>query len=147
MADIAPLTQTIRSERLDQGPYVTVVNRTTRGLTVKVDGRTWILKPGINANIPHVVATYAIKQHPRLGTFDKTMGRGQSLVGVLGHSDPRDLAPIKPGEEHLGNEYINRDENPLPKNTEFEALPERRRVEERDPLAGETVHIDLISER
>ncbi len=146
MADITPLTQTIRSERLDQGPFVTVINRTTRGLTVKADGRTWVLKPGVNANIPHVVATFALKQHPRLGTFDKTLGGGESLVGILGRTDPRFLTPLAAGKEHLGNEYVDRDANPLPKNTEFEGLPERRRVEERDPLAGETVHIDLYGD-
>jgi hypothetical protein len=143
MPEITPLSQLTRSERLDQGPFVQVVNRTTRGLTVKVDGRTWVLKPGVNANVPHVVAEYAIKQHPRHGTADKTMGRVQSLVGVLGVTDPKDLTPLPPGKEHLGDEYIDRQAFPLPANTEFEALPERRRVEDRDPLAGETVHIEL----
>jgi len=145
MPEIPALTQTRRSERLDQGPFVVVVNRTTRGLTVKVDGRTWVLKPGVNQGIPHVVAEYAIKQHPRMGTFSKTLGGGESLVGIVGYTDPAHLTPLAPGKEHLGNELIDRAANPLPPNTTFEALPDRRRVEDRDPLAGEKIHVDLMS--
>lgn len=143
------LTQTRRSERLDDGPFVVVVNRTSRPLQVRVDGRTWTLKPGRNPGISHVVAEFAVKQHPRLGTFDKTMQGGESLVGVEGFTPKEHLTPIPAGREHLGRELVDRTAFPQPTSRgkiELEELPERRRVEERNPLAGEKTEIDMISE-
>lgn len=139
-------SQTLRSERLDHGPFYVVINRTTRALTVSVDGRSWVLKPGRNPGIPAAVVPYALKQHPRLGTFSKNLGGGESLVGVEGYTPADQLTPIPPGKEHLGAELIDRVANPEAGPHVLESLPERRRVEERNPLAGEEIgRIDMIS--
>ena len=140
------LSQTRRSERLNDGPFVVVINRTSRDLTVQVDSRQWVLKPGRNAGLSHIVAERAIKQHPRRGTFDTRLGGGESLVGVEGFTPADQLTPIPPGREHLGEGLVDRQAFPLSKNVETELLPERRRVEERNPLGGESHTISVLGD-
>lgn len=144
-----PLSQTRRSEHLDEGPFVVVVNRTSRPLNIRADGRTFTMKPGRNPGIPHRIADYGVRQHPRLGTFDKTMGGGESLLGVEGFTPREQLTAIPPGKEHLGRELVDREafpQGPERGQTVLEDLPPRRRVEERNPLAKEKTEIDMIHE-
>ncbi len=51
------------------GPAVcTLVNRTSDDLEVIWDGQPFILHPGVNENVPQVVALFAKRQHPVMGT-------------------------------------------------------------------------------
>jgi hypothetical protein len=133
VADVSAYSQFKRSERLDNGPFYTLINRTTRRLTVTVDGRQWDLEPGENRNIPSAVAQYAQKQHPRLGTFDESGLFGESLIAVKGVTPADQATMIPPGREHLGDELIDRVKHPHKKPTSFESLPARRRLIEHDP--------------
>ncbi len=138
------LSQTRRSERLNDGPFVVVINRTSRPLTVQVDGQQWVMKPGRNTGISHVVAERAVKQHPRKGTFDRRLSGGESLLVVEGFTPPELCTPIPPGQEHLGDDLVDRKQHPNAVGTATEMLPERRRVEERNPFEHESHEISMI---
>jgi hypothetical protein len=103
----------LRSGRLTAGPFYTVVNRTSRVLTVTVDGVCFKMQPGLNPDVPSAVAQYCERQHPRRGTFDETMQHGESLLVVKELcAEPARMSLIPPGREHLGDEMIDRREFP-----------------------------------
>ena len=99
------------SYRLDMGPFYTVINRTAGTLSVVVDGRTFVLKPGRNPGIPSAVVPYAFKQHPRLGTYGEAED-GECLVAVERVSKPEHCRMIESGKEQLGIERFDRDKFP-----------------------------------
>ena len=100
----------IRSDRLNNGPFYTVINRTSRPLTVTVDGVQFRMQPGVNPDVSAAVAQYAEKQHPRRGTFDDTLMFGESLLVVKELcTDPALMSMLPPGKEHKGEELIDRE--------------------------------------
>lgn len=128
--------QPLRNEKLFTPPFYTLINRTSRPLTVIVDGVSFVLEPGENPGISWTVAQYAQKQHPRRGTFDRTMRLGESLIAVKGMSAPHECRLIPPGREHLGDELINRKEFPLKAGMEIESLPPAYRLAMEDQAEG-----------
>lgn len=87
-----------------QGEPIVLVNRTSRPLTVKQNGRSITLQPGRN-HLTSDWVRFAKLQNPRMGTFDPSGLEGDYLVGVEGHDD---CTPIEPGREHLGIERFDR---------------------------------------
>jgi len=123
--------QPLRSDRLTAGPFYTVINRISRVLTVTVDGVCFDMQPGLNPSIPSAVAQYAAKQHPRRGTFESTLQRGESLLVVKELcSDPTAMSMIPPGQEHLGEEAIDRRAFPQAHPTHLERLARPGNYEE-----------------
>jgi hypothetical protein len=107
--------QPLRCERLQSGPFFTVINRTCRPLSVVVDGVTMVMQPGPNLNVPAAFAEFSEKQHPRLGTYDDTIKGGETLLVVKELcDDPARMAMIRPGREHLGPELTDRTAFPQP---------------------------------
>lgn len=127
----------MRSGRLSSGPFYTVINRISRPLTVTVDGVQFVMQPGENPDVPSAVAQYCEKQHPRRGTFDATLQFGESLLVVkeLCH-DPKLMSMIAPGREHLGEELMDRVENPHARAVQIEPLPRVGNHEE-NPFGNE----------
>lgn len=110
------------SHRLDMGPFYTVINRTMRTLSVLVDGRTFVFKPGRNPGIPSAVLPYAMKQHPRMGTDDNAGGL-ECLLAIEGVTPPEQCRMIAPGTEALGAERFDREKFPDERGeTEFRRL-------------------------
>jgi len=73
---------------------VTLVNRTTRPLSVRYDGEDIILKPGENPGFPLVAVPYAKKQNKLMGSQHPINPmKFISLVGVKDTSD--DVSPIE----------------------------------------------------
>jgi hypothetical protein len=113
----------IRSDRLNNGPFYTVINRTSRPLTVTVDGVQFVMQPGSNPDVPSAVAQYCEKQHPRRGTFDDTLMFGESLLVVKELCpDPALMSMLPPGREHKGEELIDRVAFPHDKEVNIERL-------------------------
>lgn len=76
------------------GDVVTLINRTSKPLTVRYDGIDYTIEPGENPAFPRVMVKYAKDQNPLMGSehpFDPN--RFVSLVGVKGTKD--DCAPIE----------------------------------------------------
>jgi hypothetical protein len=70
---------------------VTVVNRTSKPLSVRADGATIVLEPHIETRVPRFVAELACRQHPQLGTEDPLNPRDFTmLVGVKEWNLPTD---------------------------------------------------------
>lgn len=74
------------------GEVINVVNRTTHPLEVRMNGRTRVLTPGVNA-ITSEWVKFAKLQNPRKGTFAPATIDGDYLVGVEGHDDCSMLSP------------------------------------------------------
>lgn len=110
---------------IDTTRLVTVYNRTSRTLSVHVDGRVWDLQPGEN-KIPAICVPYAQRQHPRMGTFDRGALSGESLIAVPGMTPPEQCTPLQPGREHNGLERIDRVANPIDRPTQYERMPSER---------------------
>jgi hypothetical protein len=128
----------IRSNRLQSGPFYTVLNRTNKPLTVTVDGVQFVMVPGDNPDIPSAVAQYCERQHPRRGTFDSTLQFGESLLVVKELCGNPDLMTmIAPGQEHLGVEMTDRKANPAAHATSFEQLPRVGNRDEANPFGNE----------
>lgn len=127
----------MRSERLRQGPFYTVFNRTSRVLTVTVDGVCFQMQPGRNPDIPSAVAQYAEKQHPRRGTFDSTLMFGESLLVVVEHcNDPERMSILPPGKEHKGDEMIDREQFPHEQPVRIEKIARQMNRDEETFGAG-----------
>jgi hypothetical protein len=127
----------LRSDRLSAGPFYTVINRTSRPLTVTVDGVCFDMQPGVNVDVPSAVAQYAAKQHPRRGTFDHTIQHGESLLVVKELTkDPAMYAMIPPGKEHLGDELIDRRAHPHDKPVHLEKISRAANYDE-SPFGSE----------
>lgn len=86
------------------GEPVTIINRTSRSLDVKFNGRTRVLTPGPNVVTSEWVR-YAKLQNPRMGTFLPGTLEGEYLVGVEG-VDPCDM--IDPSDERRAIEMFDR---------------------------------------
>lgn len=72
---------------------VTLINRTSRELTVRYDGEEIVLKPGENPGFPSVAVPYAKRQNPLMGSKHPiNPTKFISLVGVKGSKD--DCTPI-----------------------------------------------------
>jgi hypothetical protein len=127
----------LRSNRLSAGPFYTVINRTSRVLVVTVDGVCFKMQPGTNPDVPSAVAQYCERQHPRRGTFDETIQQGESLLVVkeLCH-DPERMSLIPPGQEHLGDELIDRRMHPHEHPVQLERIARPGNYEE-SPFGGE----------
>lgn len=109
-----------------------VINRTSKRLEVVCNGNSHFLEPGEN-DVPPWLVRFAVSQHPRLGSFDNT-NVGESLIYVPGRSPADHAGMIPPGQEHLGNERIDRAAFPLPPSVlgyENVKLPPARQVLER----------------
>lgn len=145
MSEIPAYTQLLRSERLDQGPFFTLINRTTRRLPVTLDGRQWVLEPGENHHIPAAVTAHAQRQHPRRGTFDITGQFGESLIAIKGVTPPAQSTLLPPGQEHLGPELFDRQANPHKRPVEIEEVAPARRIAEFDPSLDRAMSSDDIS--
>jgi len=65
------------------GDPVVLVNRTTKPLTFKANGRDFVLKPGKNYGYNSGHAEFAYKQHPLPGTQDYQSLQFISLVGIM----------------------------------------------------------------
>jgi hypothetical protein len=75
------------------GEFVTLVNRTKEPLSVMVDGRQYVLKPGDNT-VDRMLVQYARNQHRIMGTEDPGNPLDfQSLVGWKERGD--DITPAK----------------------------------------------------
>ena len=75
------------------GEIEIVVNRTKDELTVRFDGRSFVLKPGEN-HVPAEIAHHARRQHLIMGTEDPSNPLDfQSLVGIPSRGD--DCSPAK----------------------------------------------------
>ncbi len=72
---------------------VTLVNRTSRVLSVRYDGEDISLQPGENPGFPAVAVPFAKRQNPLMGSKHPiNPNRFISLVGVKGSKD--DCTPI-----------------------------------------------------
>lgn len=116
---------------IDRCEQIRVFNRSCNVLTVQCDGIQWDLQPGWGLPpkgnlIPTVVVQYALRQHPRLGTFGQGGGGGESLIAVEGYSPEDHFQLLEPGQEHLGREWIDRKTHPLPPDRRIEDLPPQR---------------------
>jgi hypothetical protein len=91
----------------DPGPVVTMVNRTSKPLELRFNGRTMTFAPGPN----HVNETYvrlARRKFFVMGTEDPALpGHAEMLVGVEAWGDP-----ITPIEQSDAVEVIDRDKIP-----------------------------------
>ena len=65
------------------GDDVILVNRTSKPLTFKADGRDFVLKPGANYGFNSGHAEFAYKQHPLPGTQDYGSLKFVSLIGIM----------------------------------------------------------------
>lgn len=127
----------IRSDRLRSGPFYTVLNRTSRVLPVTVDGVVFKMQPGRNPDVPSAVAQYAEKQHPRRGTFDSTLTFGDSLLVVVETcTDPERLKLLPPGREHLGEEMMDRNQNPHDQPVRLEKIARQMNRDEDAPFGS-----------
>jgi hypothetical protein len=116
---------------VDRCKLVRVFNRTTTVLTVQVDGRQWDLQPGWGPPgrdnlLPSVSLPYALRQHPRRGTFGAGHGGGESLIAIPGFTPEEQFRLIQPGREHLGPELIDREAVPHEEPVRILALPHQR---------------------
>jgi hypothetical protein len=78
------------------GPTVTLINRTSRVLNVRFDGRDQEIKPGKNYGFPEKVVPYAKEQNVLMGSEDPenpTYSGRVHLVGVEGTQD--DVSPLE----------------------------------------------------
>lgn len=99
------------------GEVVTLINRTSRNLTVIFDGKSRVLKPGPNAITAEWVR-YAKLQNPRMGSFIPGTLEGDYLVGVEGvdicdmideSQEPRAIERFdRRGEADRGNVVTNK---------------------------------------
>lgn len=90
------------------GEVVTVINRTSHPLDVKMNGRTRTLAPGPNQLTTEWIR-FAKMQNPRRGTFKPGTIDGEYLVGVQGFDAPELCSMLAPDEEHLSDiEMFNR---------------------------------------
>ena len=64
------------------GDDVILVNRTSKPLTFKADGRDFVLKPGPNFGFNTGHAEFAYKQHPLPGTQNYDSLQFISLIGI-----------------------------------------------------------------
>ena len=141
--DVLP-RQPLRSEKLFTPPFFTVINRTCRVLTVTVDGVAFVMQPGENPGISWAVAQYATKQHPRKGTFERTIQVGESLLAVKGITDPRLSTLIPPGQEALGDELIDRRAFPHKHAVQLEELPASYRIAQEDLEDGDPMQLPTL---
>ncbi len=78
------------------GETVTLINRTTKNLNVRFDGRDQVLTPGVNFGFPRIAVLNAKMQNPLMGTEDPsnpTVSGCEYLVGVKGSAD--DCSPVE----------------------------------------------------
>jgi len=75
------------------GDDVILVNRTSKPLTFKADGRDFVLKPGANYGFNSGHAEFAYKQHPLPGTQDYGTLQFVSLVGIM-REDGQELTEL-----------------------------------------------------
>lgn len=76
----------------DYMEFLTVVNRTSKNLTVTWDGKRIILTPGRNA-LPAIVAEAAKRQNPIMGSEDPVTLNMRYLVGIEEQED--DCSPVE----------------------------------------------------
>lgn len=72
--------------------YVTLVNRSSKTLEGKWDGRPYEIKPGENA-FPELIALKLKEQNPILGTEDPRTGAKDYLCGIKELNDP--ITPVE----------------------------------------------------
>jgi hypothetical protein len=84
------------------GETVNLVNRTSKPLTVRYDGRKETIAPGENPGFPKEAVLYAKRQNPLMGSEDPenpTMSGTQYLVGVKVKAGERQTDDISPLEQ------------------------------------------------
>lgn len=72
------------------GDPVVLINRTSKPLSFKADGRDYVLKPGKNYGLTTAHVKFAKGQNPLPGTEDYYSLAFESLVGVEGGKNPTD---------------------------------------------------------
>ena len=83
------------------GQFVTVVNRTTRELYAKWDGKDFVIPVG-ESTMPLEVVPYAKRQNPILGTMHPQNPKSvQFKLGVKGTKDPINPIVEDPNEIEL----------------------------------------------
>lgn len=94
----------------EPGEIVTIVNRTSRTVQWRFNGRSFALKPHEERPINQVYAQAAIRQNPVMGTYDPAYEhQHQSLVGI---KERQDIYPIDPIEQSDAVEAIDRSRLP-----------------------------------
>lgn len=103
------------------GEVVTLINRTSRPLNVKFDGKVRVLQPGPNAITAEWVR-FAKLQNPRMGSFLAGTLEGDYLVGVEGVDD---CSMIDPTTEPAAIEMYARPEGTVDNLSTGERDPRR----------------------
>lgn len=91
--------------------FVTVVNRTTRKLKGRWDGRTYKVPPGKSSH-PLIIAEAIKRANPIMGSDNPVTGTLQYLVGIEEQGD--DCSPIEQSNEiELYNRQLQKNAVPI----------------------------------
>lgn len=68
---------------------VNLLNRSSRPVEGKWDGRPYVIKPGAKESLPIVVAEAIKRQNVVMGSEDPYTGDMEYLVAIIEHNDPQ----------------------------------------------------------
>lgn len=94
----------------EPGDIVTAVNRSSKPLEWRFNGRVFMLKANEERPMNLTYVLYGVRRHPRMGTYDPTFeNQHESLIGI---KEMADQYPVTPLEQSDCPEAIDRSKLP-----------------------------------